>query len=97
MIDENIWGGLNKDVRPVLINLLDQELIYALAAVVADNYKTQITEIDITQPADEVVQQFAQLQFKFAFWNNLPAWIKEKKLELVQAGQIPDPENQQPQ
>lgn len=83
LVDDRIWDSIPEEIKMVLINTLNNEIIFNLAFTIATHLKDELAQLDVSgMPADEFRQQYAALQFKFGFWHNFPAWVVAKRLEL---------------
>lgn len=83
IIDERIWLTLDDGGKVVIINTLNSELMFQLAFIIATQYKDQLANLPVDSFSnEEFKQKYAQLQYNYAFWMNLPKWVKEKSIEL---------------
>lgn len=86
IIDERIWGSLDENGKIVIINIFNSELMFQLSFIIATQYKDQLANLHIDGFSNEdFKQKYAQLQYNYAFWMNLPKWVKEKNIELKSA------------
>lgn len=83
LVDPRVWESIEPKIKLQISILLSQDLLRNFAFTIAEHCKNAISQLDVSQSADEFRQQYAQLQFQMTFWTKLTVWPKQEKDKLA--------------